>query len=727
MSDPDILGKLEQVQLGWRFTNQDNVVEEYDSDGKLVFISQTKGNPLAQTLSYDLNDRLTTVTGAFGRTLTFAYNSSDRIASMTDASGNVYKYTYANDNLVSVLYPDETPSDDSDNPKRIYHYEDVDFPNALTGITDERGIRFSTYAYDVQGRAILSEHAGGANRHVLAFTAAGPTTITDPLGQTREYTNSVIHGSNKNTGISDGPCATCGSQSSTTTYDANGFPASVTDYNGNVTTFVHDSRGLETSRTDAVGTPEERTITTQWHVDFRLPTLITEPGKTTEFAYDPQGRLLTHTESDTLSGKARTVTNTYNAQGLLATRDGPRTDVTDVTTFTYDSQGNLSEVMNAVGHINRVTAYDPNGRPLALEGPNGLITKLSYDSRGRLTSRDVGGQLTRFEYDSTGNITKTTLADGSFLVSEYDDAQRLVAMEDNLGNRTEFALDAAGNRVAETVQDPASTITQTRSHIYNSLNRLTRDVGGAGQTTDFEFDLQGNQTAVIDGNKARTASEYDALNRLAKNIDPNRGETTFGYDTRDNLTSVTDAEGLTTTFTYDGLDNLVAQMSPDTGFTWFTYDDAGNRLNQTDARGVLAQFGYDALNRLVSITYPDSTKDVGFEYDRRPNGIGRLTRMTDASGSTDFAYDIRGNLLSETRTVGGVGYVTAYTYDNADRVLTVTYPSGTMIIYTRDALGRIEAISATSGGPSQVLASNIAYLPFGPIEGFDYGNGIPLA
>ena len=280
------------------------------------------------------------------------------------------------------------------------------------------------------------------------------------------------------------------------------------------------------------------------------------------------------------------------------------------------------------------------------------------------------------------------------------------------------------------MRDPSSSITRTRSRIYSALNRLTQEIGGAGQTTDFEYDLQGNQTAVIVdplGLNQRTTSEYDALNRLAKSIDPDLGETEFVYDARDNLVSVTDAENLSTTFTYDGLENLTAQDSPDTGITLFTYDDAGNRLTQTAARGVVAQFDYDALNRLVSITYPDATKNVSFGYDAGANGVGRLTSMVDESGSTDFGYDIQGNLVSETRTVDGVAYVTAYTYDSANRVLTMTYPSGTIISYTRDGLGRIDSVSADTGDGPQSLATNITYLPFGPARAFDYGNGISVA
>ena len=34
---------------------------------------------------------------------------------------------------------------------------------------------------------------------------------------------------------------------------------------------------------------------------------------------------------------------TYNSLGLVETADGPRTDVNDVTTYTYDAQGRLTQ------------------------------------------------------------------------------------------------------------------------------------------------------------------------------------------------------------------------------------------------------------------------------------------------------------------------------------------------------------------------------------------------
>ena len=59
-------------------------------------------------------------------------------------------------------------------------------------------------------------------------------------------------------------------------------------------------------------------------------------------------------------------------------------------------------------------------------------------------------------------------------------------------------------------------------------------------------------------------------------------------------------------------------------------------------------------------------------------------------------------------------------------MLTVTYPDGALLTYTRDAMGRITAVSAKPSGASSAttLASSIAYEPFGPWTSLTNGNGI---
>ncbi|MGH9896824.1 MAG: hypothetical protein ACREA0_33455 [bacterium] len=106
--------------------------------------------------------------------------------------------------------------------------------------------------------------------------------------------------------------------------------------------------------------------------------------------------------------------------------------------------------------------------------------------------------------------------------------------------------------------------------------------------------------------------------------------------------------------------------------------------------------------------------------------LGRLCAMRDGSGTTTYAYDLRGNLTAQTVTVGGVTYTLGYAYDGADRLIRITYPSGRIVDYSRDALSRIASMSTTWDGVTQALAGDIAYRPFGPMTSLAYGNGIPL-
>jgi RHS repeat-associated protein len=82
-----------------------------------------------------------------------------------------------------------------------------------------------------------------------------------------------------------------------------------------------------------------------------------------------------------------------------------------------------------------------------------------------------------------------------------------------------------------------------------------------------------------------------------------------------------------------------------------------------------------------------------------------------------------GNLLTDARTSGTVNLTTTYAYDPANRVASITYPSGAAIVYTRDTMGRVTSVSAQpSGGASTLVASSIAYKPFGPDAGLHYGS-----
>ena len=433
-----------------------------------------------------------------------------------------------------------------------------------------------------------------------------------------------------------------------------------------------------------------------------------------------------------LAEAARTTTYGYTTAGLTESVDGPRTDISDLTTFAYDAAGNRATMINPLGHVTHYPDYDGAGRLLRMVDPNGLETTFTYHPRGWLLSTTVNDgdvtAITAFDYDAAGNLTRVTPPSSGLLDFTYDSANRLTSITDHQGNTVRYTLDAMGNRVNEQFEDPQGIVTRKLDRVYNSLNRMIRETGAdTTRTANYAYDANGNLTQSIDGLSRTENKRYDALNRLIRQVDPSTAQTDFAYDPRGNLSSVTDPRGNTTSYIHNAFDEVISQTSPDTGTTTFNYDDAGNVSSRTDARGVTIGYTYDALNRLIGISYPDATLDVKLAYDQGENGIGRLTRMQDASGISDYLYDRRGNLLQETRSIDSLTFVTGYEYDASNRLVSLTYPSGNRVRYIYDPQGR--ALSATLERPdnsTQELVQNLTYLPFGPINAMQYGNGLTL-
>ena len=181
---------------------------------------------------------------------------------------------------------------------------------------------------------------------------------------------------------------------------------------------------------------------------------------------------------------------------------------------------------------------------------------------------------------------------------------------------------------------------------------------------------------------------------------------------------MTDPNGGVTTYVYDGFGEVIQRVSPDSGTTVYRYDPDGNVTQRVDAAGAIANYTYDALDRVVAITYPaDTALNVAYTYDQSGYafGVGRLTTLADAAGTLSRSYDERGNVLSETRVIAAVRRLTTYAYDAANRVASITYPSGWTAAYSRDAMGRVTAVTVQTpdGGGTIPVLSSIGYHPSG--------------
>ena len=725
VTDPGTTDVLIGSSSGWTLFGTDGLVEGYNGNGRLIWIRNYAG--FQHTLSYDTAGKLTQVTDSFGRSLSFTYNANNKIATATTPSGAVYTYQYSSKNLISVTKPGTASG--SPAVSRTYLYEDATYPHALTGILDENGDRYTTWTYDSEGRATGDYLGDGVKQYGFDYSN-GSTVITDPLGTPRTYSFDVYYGVYKTGQIAGGPCQECGSGTADVQYDSAGYPSSTTDFNGNVTTHIYDdARGLETSRTEAYGTAQARTITTTWNPDFRLPDQIDEPARRTTFVYDAQGNRLSKTVTDTSSGTSRSWNWTYNNLGQMLTADGPRTDVTDVTTYAYypivagdPNSGELQTLTDALGHVTTFNSYDADGNPLTVTDPNGLVTNLAWTRRGKLASIQKGTELTSFSYDDVDNLTGVALPGGASLIYSYDEAHRLTKAENQLGDHIVYTLDAVGNTVQTDTYDVNSTLTKTRQQIYDSLNRLQSLIDAQGHATVYGYDAQGNRTSRTDPLTQVTQFDYDALNRLIQITDPASGVTTNALDPLDQLSALTAPNSATTAYSNDNLGDRLSETSPDTGTTVYTYDAAGNVKTETTAAGtsevVTISYEYDALNRVILEDAPGTQEDVTYHYDDCPNGIGRLCGVDAGPVTIQYDYDAYGNV---TRHQG-----IDYSYDEQNRLESMQYLSGALVTYHYDPIGRISSVDLTFNGQTQSLASNIGYMPFGEVTGLTYGNGKSL-
>ena len=326
---------------------------------------------------------------------------------------------------------------------------------------------------------------------------------------------------------------------------------------------------------------------------------------------------------------------------LLTSIDGPLPGPSDTVRYGYDTSGNLTSVTNELGHVTRITRLDAGGRPLSITDPNGVVTSLAYDARGRLTVVNVNPgpaqARTAIAYDAVGQVTRVTSPDGSFLQYSWSDARRLTSVSNNGGERIDYTHDAMGNVTSRTVKTGSGAIIRQQSALFDELGRLMRSIGAAGQQTLFSYDRTDNLTAVKDPRGGLFAFAYDGLQRLAATTDQTNAGITLTRDASDEVTAYRDPRGLTTTYVRNGFGEVIQESGPDVGTTVIVRDERGLPTRITDPRGVVTTLDYDAAGRLVRESYPaDPAQNVTYFYDDTTNGnrgVGRLTAITDGSGS----------------------------------------------------------------------------------------------
>lgn len=249
-------------------TDDLSITRIFDGSGKLIQIKYPTG--YLQNLNYDGSGFNNSVIDSYGRSINFTYTKMGQALSVTTSTGISINYSYIEklDKSFSDRYFLSGPRDPNifgtfepvlesvsnsgvSSSKLTYHYENPAYPLGMTGITDERGIRYATFAYGDKSYAIETKHIGDTDNFSMVFDLQnGKATVTSPLGKQSMYNFSLSsQGRRQLDSITGAASANCPASVRSTIFDNNGFIISEIDEEGRKTTYVRDAQGRPTSIT----------------------------------------------------------------------------------------------------------------------------------------------------------------------------------------------------------------------------------------------------------------------------------------------------------------------------------------------------------------------------------------------------------------------------------------------------------------------------------------------
>ena len=619
-------------------------------------------------LTYDSMWNLARVTAPDGARTTYLYNEENLLSRIKYADGAVVRYTYdANGNRIG--------EEDENGSKTTFVYDAL---GRVVEVNGEERLHYA-YRYDGEGNLIEAKDALG-NTVSMEYDGNGNLVKeTNALGESRRYT-----------------------------YTPLGDVESITDEAGRTTCYQYQKGGLlekiqysdgieEAFTYDANGNLETHTLATGFVLRYgydsmdRITEITGSEGEKKSYTYDALGNVTSMTDGEgnttryayTLSGQLAKVTDAlgneteyqydacdrlieirqYGAEGSLkedtegsgmdtdlleAEKQNGRNRLCQVTRYTRDLRGQVTETMDALGQ-REVYTYDKKGQ---------LLSKL-----------DKEGYLTKYAYTKQGDLSGIQYADGREVKLSYNPLRQLLEVQDWLGS-TKITPDALGR--AQKVQYPDG---REVSYTYGKAGERKSMTYPDGKTVFYGYDEQLRLSELKEGDSIITYA-YDPLGRLCEKQFPNGTKTTYAYDRKDQLTELvhSDKEGILDRYTY-------------------LYDLLGNKTGITKERRGLTEesgsyhYGYDALGRLSEIQ-KDGQMQTRYGYD----AFGNRTWKEESGERTSYQYNVINQMVSERHGE----LLKAYRYDKRGNLTGILENGAWKKQYVYGAINRLEeAVDAT--------------------------------
>ena len=344
-------------------------------------------------------------------------------------------------------------------------------------------------------------------------------------------------------------------------------------------------------------------------------------------------------------------------------------------------------------------------------------------------------------HDGRGKLyqTRNTIEPGRYIVSGFTVYNARGAVVDDYYS---YESDSADCEDAVPTDVPKSTYRFDAE--FRPLEQTFPGEEIYGKPPRVQVDYLPLATAIYDPNDldeesphylTPTIQRMDGLDRLIS-IERMLGqdevaEYRLHYDETGSFTGYTDPAGNRHELVVDLAGRITAVRDETTGESTYTYDEAGNVISETDARGATTRYAYDGANRLIE-RWDEEDRDgslIQFSYDMLPEGCD-LTECTNLAnrlaaaryettfGPTmdRFGYDSRQRAVFSGRSFGGVADLwVRNSYDNLDRVTSMTYSDGTEIAREYDSLDRVKAIPG--------FLDAIGYSENQTLESILYNNG----
>ena len=703
VTGPGILAALtyDATTQRWRFTRNSSTTFVFDVTGALLSIEDRNGNTV--TLARDASGHVTSLSASGGRSLTLTWAGS-HVVQVADSAGRAVDYAYASGDLTSATAVDGRVSS--------YAYDPAHYMTSLT----KPGGGVTTNSYDSSHRVVSQSDPLGRVTTFLYQTgiATNPTaltTITAPDGST---TMDIYVGGRLSARLTAAKTSSeattgyvydlAGNLTSTTdamggvtasTYDSAGNKLSQVDPLGRITVWTYNDMREATSVTDALGrtttmtydadgnlvgsrNPNDRVTTWTYNPNGTVATSTDAQGKTTQFGHDAAGQLISNTDAD-----GRMTSMTLNAAGVaIAQTNGAG----KTTAATVDASGRVLTAVDALGHTTQI-AYDAAGNSTAITDASGQTTSYVYDAAGQLTSTtNALGKVSRFTYTPTGLLATVTNANNRTTTNAYDALGRAVSTTDPKGRITRFTYDLLGRKLSTTLPSGASS-----SLTYDAADQVTSATNAKGELTAFTYNLNGQLLTVVDPLGRTTSNAYNTDGLLSTRTLPDGSTERYAYDAVGQETAFINADGKVTTYVYSNAGRVTSKTEPGGLLTSYAYDAAGRPSVQTLPDGTTLTPTYDDASQLVRLHYSTpGASDTTYAYD----ALGRPVTMTDASGTSSFAYDAIGQLTSESN---GAGASTGYGYDNVGQMTSISYPGARTVNYAYDEAGQLASLTDWSG------------------------------